>query len=76
MSVLDIRNDPKDSVISMIRFSDNRPGEALGKAFALSKFVPAQFKIITPGGEPCHIKMEDVDNLILALKKAKELWSE
>lgn len=76
MSALDIRNIPKKEDINLIRFSDDAAGTALGKAFAIEKFVPKQFRVRTPGGEPCHINMEDVDNLILALQKAKELWSE
>ncbi|UZV39724.1 hypothetical protein APT65_00121 [Trabzonvirus APT65] len=76
MAGLDIRNIPQEKSIDFIRFSDNPLGTALGKSFALRKFVPAQFKIVTPEGDACHVKMEDVDNLILALQKAKELWSE
>lgn len=76
MATLDIRDLPQKKDISVIRFSDNPPGSALGKAFALKEFVPAQFEIVTPSGDACHVKMEDVDNLILALQKAKELWSE
>lgn len=76
MATLDIRSAPRKEEVTLIKFSDNPAGAPLGKAFALQKFVPAQFKVATPSGEACHIKMEDVDNLILALQKAKELWSE
>lgn len=76
MANLDIRDIPQEKSIDFIRFADNPAGTALGKSFALRKFVPTQFKIVTPSGDVCHVKMEDVDNLILALQKAKELWSE
>lgn len=70
MATIDIRNH--DAKVDAIVFADKDGG--LGRAFKLESFVPTQFHVITRGGNKFHVKMDDVDNLIEALKTAKELW--
>ena len=74
MSTIDIR-DKESNSINLIRFSGSDCG--MGKAALLRRYSTGQFVIIhnpNDSSDLCHVKFEDVDNLILALKEAKKLW--
>ncbi|WQZ00173.1 hypothetical protein vBValCWD615_30 [Vibrio phage vB_ValC_WD615] len=71
MATLDIRN--QDAQINDIVFANKEGGE--GRLYKLERFVPVQFHLVTSSGFKVHVKMEDVDNLIEALKTAKKLWA-
>ncbi|QIW90339.1 hypothetical protein OLCHANIL_00259 [Vibrio phage V05] len=70
MATVDIRNH--GAKIDGIVFADKEGGE--GRLYKLERFVPVQFHLVTSSGMRVHVKMDDVDNLIEALKAAKELW--
>lgn len=73
MAVLDIRKLPESQKIHRIIFADdNRDG--LGKACYVEDAFPHQCNIISRGGDNVHVKYNDIDHLIMALEKAKELW--
>lgn len=73
MAVLDIRKTPEVQKIHRIIFGDdNRDG--LGKACYLDDAFPHQCHIVSRGNDHIHVKYNDIDHLIAALKKAKELW--
>ncbi len=71
MKTIDIRAK-SEKVVSVI-FADNE-GES-GRAVSLQTFLPEQCNIISIGGQSMHVKMIDIDNMILALRYAKENWS-
>lgn len=68
MSVIDIRKE-KDDVVTRIEFSD---------MFACNTILgsPGGQDIVIAGEtEAVLVSMRDIDNLIKALEKAKELWA-
>lgn len=66
---MDIRKVQDDNTII---FADKDGGGH--KCYQLEKNLPVQFNITTVDGTPVHIKHEDIDNLMKALKYAKEHW--
>lgn len=72
MSTLDIRRMTEGRIKAIV-FAD-RDTAGTGKAVRLEEQFPDQVAIVTQGNDNIHVKYKDVDNLIAALKKAKELW--
>jgi hypothetical protein len=69
MSRIDVRKEEPEKVIQ-IQFSDNT-------SFAAVLYLNGNdtLGLLSGGGDhECEFKLCDVDNLILALEKAKELW--
>ena len=64
---IDIRN-PSDVEITKIKFAD---GEYIKRVIYGDKVI----EIETAGNYSVEIYMRDIDNLIKALQKAKELWA-
>ena len=64
---IDIRN-PLDVEITKLKFAD---GEYINRVSCSDMVI----EIETAGGDLVEIYMRDIDNLIKALQKAKELWA-
>ena len=60
----DIRSEAKERPITSIRFGDN-DGDLVENG---------AYKVYICRDDAGELMMEDIDNLILALQKAKELW--
>lgn len=72
MSTLDIRRITEGRIKAIVFADIDTAGT--GKAVRLEKQFPDQVSIVTQGKDNIHVKYKDVDNLIAALKKAKDLW--
>ena len=71
MATIDIREG--SSAIDTITFADNHDGvSSIRRVNGFSK--SEWLELLDEFGECNVIRMSDIDNLILALKKAKELW--
>lgn len=73
MATLDIRKNPEPPKIHRIIFADGSQ-DGLSKACYLDDAYPVQCDIVSRGGDRVHVKYKDIDHLIAALQKAKELW--
>ena len=66
---MDIRKIPNENIV---QFADKVGGGH--RCYKLEKNLPVQFDITTVDGTSLHIKHEDIDNLIKALKYVKDHW--
>lgn len=72
MAEMDVRKLSEN--IDTIRFADKNSGGSY-KTSSIGFAGLSQVDIITSHGVVAHVKFSDIDNFIIALKKAKELWS-
>ena len=73
MSVIDIRKHPPETLIKTIVFAD-RDTSGTAKVIRVDKGFTSQLDIVSQGSGNLHVKYSDIDNMIAALKKAKEMW--
>ena len=73
MSVIDIRKHPPESLIKTIVFAD-QDTSGTGKVVCVKAGFIGQLDIVSQGSGNLHVKYSDIDNMIAALKKAKEMW--
>jgi GT2 family glycosyltransferase len=69
MAAIDVReNQPIDTII----FADEEATSA--GAYKLENYCSNEIVILNNNDESVYLKHSDIDNLIAALHKAKELW--
>lgn len=73
MSAIDIRQHPAEALVDTIIFA-NRDTSGTAKVVCVKKGFTSQLDIVSQGSGNLHVKYSDIDNMIAALKKAKELW--
>ena len=71
---IDIRTY-NNNIAKEVRFGDKKGG--LGRVCSIQRVVPVQFTLLSlEGNSVGHVKYEDIDDFIKALKYAKEYWGE
>ncbi len=76
MSRIDIRNGHVDSP-STITFADGHSDYFASEVTLNKDYGEVTITFLDCDGDKANqLKFEDIDNLILALKKAKELWGD
>ncbi|MGL5014402.1 MAG: hypothetical protein ACRC6V_08970 [Bacteroidales bacterium] len=73
MSAIDIRRHPEEALVDTIIFA-NRDSSGTAKVVCVKKACLSQLDIVSQGSGELHVKYSDIDNMVAALKKAKELW--
>jgi hypothetical protein len=73
MAKLDIRNAAPDEVAEVV-FAD-KSGDTNYMLYKLAKSSDADLFRAEFENDYAYVRYDDIDNLILALQKAKELWA-